>query len=41
MFTFTIILPWLKETFRTLVPTALLMNALVNFPFELLPLATM
>jgi hypothetical protein len=31
----------LKETFRMLVPAALLVNTLINFAFELLSLATM
>jgi hypothetical protein len=38
---FVNILSWLKETFRTLVSAALLVNALVNFAFELLLLAMM
>jgi hypothetical protein len=34
-------LPRLKETFRTLVSAALLVNSLVDFIFELLPLVMM
>jgi hypothetical protein len=37
---FAKVLPWLRRTFRTLVLDALFANALVNFDFELLPLAT-